>query len=317
MRRPGDDARPTLTTGDADARLCTGRASQSASFAICGRRNESWVTPHWPMDGEQVPTRQFLEFAWQESGASGGLRFSEPLDLTSDRLELRTISDPTYADPDVQVRISDSSGGSAVLEPEPGTEPTKLPEISYATKLWATAVVVDASGAAGVDLTDITSVELVAGTPRGRVWIADLSSAPETVAPVADRRLPQVRDRQRPDRRGRRRHQDRAGAVQDRRQRDARGAVRGLHRGSGTGSGAAALHRRRAGAEVRFHPGGVRGRPAVRVRPADPDRPLAAAGHRDRRLPRRAVGRRGRPGTPTSTSTSPGGCGRASRSSSR
>jgi hypothetical protein len=193
VRRPGADARPTLATGDADARLCNGVASQSASFAICGRRNESWVTPHWPMNGEQVPTRQFLEFAWQESGASGGLRYSQPLDLTSDRLELRTIADPTYADPDLQVRISDSSGGSALLDPVPGTEATSLPKISWATKLWATAVVVDASGAAGVDLTDITSVDLVAGTSQGRVWIADVSSAPETIAPVSDRRLPQVR----------------------------------------------------------------------------------------------------------------------------
>ncbi len=254
MRRPGADARPTLTTGDADARLCNGVASQSASFAICGRRNESWVTPHWPMNGEQVPTRQFLEFAWQESGASGGLRFSQPLDLTSDRLELRTIADPTYADPDVQVRITDSSGGSALLDPVPGTEATSLPKISWATKLWATAVVVDASGAAGVDLTDITSVDLVAGTPQGRVWIADLSSAPEEVVPVSDRPTAAGAHRQRPDRRGRGRHQGRAGPVQDHRQRDARGAVRGLHRRTGPGSGAAAHRRRRSRPEDGLHP---------------------------------------------------------------
>ncbi|MDZ5622510.1 hypothetical protein SFC88_16825 [Nocardioides sp. HM23] len=193
LRRPGNEARPTLTTGDADARLCTGISSGSGSFAICGRRNRDWVTPHWATGGEPVPTRQFLEFAWQESGASGGLRFAVPLDLSSDRLELRTIADPTYADPDVQVRISDSAGGSALLDPEPGTGPTPMPEVAWATKLWATTVVVDARDATGVDLTDITSVELVAGTPRGRVWVADLAAAPEEVAAVPDRRLPQVR----------------------------------------------------------------------------------------------------------------------------
>ncbi len=193
LRRPGSEARPTLTTGAADARLCNGVASSSASFAICGRRNERFVTPHWPMQGEPVPTRQFFEFAWQEAGAEGGLRFDVPLDLSSDRLELRTIADPTYGAPAVQVRISDSSGGSAVLDPEPGTEPTTLPDSSWATKLWASTVVVDATGATGVDLADITSVELVAGTPQGRVWIADLGAAPETVATVPDRRLPQVR----------------------------------------------------------------------------------------------------------------------------
>jgi hypothetical protein len=192
-RRPGMDARPTLTTGDADARLCNGVASSSGSFAFCLRHNERWVTPHWPMFGERVPTRQFLELSWEEQGAAGGLRFNQPLDLSSDRLELRTIADPTYAAPDVQVRISDSAGGSALLDPEPGTGPTPLPEVSFATKLWATTVVIDASGATGVDLTDITSVELVSGTPRGRVWIADLASAPQAAAPAPDRRLPQVR----------------------------------------------------------------------------------------------------------------------------
>ncbi len=195
VRRPGSDARPTLTTGDADARLCAGVASRGGSFANCGRRNERWVTPHWPMEGERVPTRQFLEFAWREPGTAGGLRFGEPLDLTDDRLELRTVADPTYDDPEVQVRISDSSGGSALLDPEPGTEPTTLPKAAWATKLWASAVVVDARGASGVDLTDITSVELVPGTPRGRVWVADLASAPESVVAVPDRRLPQVRIR--------------------------------------------------------------------------------------------------------------------------
>jgi hypothetical protein len=193
QRRPGADARPTLTTGDADARLCNGVASSSGSFAFCLRNNDQWVTPHWPMFGEKVPTRQFLEFSWEEAGASGGLRFSKPLDLSSDRLELRTIADPRYAAPNVRIRVSDSSGGSAVLDPEPGTKPTPLPKIAWATKLWATTVVVDASEASGVDLTDITSVDLVSGNARGRVWIADVASAPETVPPVEDRRLPQVR----------------------------------------------------------------------------------------------------------------------------
>ena len=193
LRRPGVDARPTLTAGDADARLCAGVASSSGSFAYCLRHNEQWVTPHWPMFGEKVPTRQFLELSWQERGAAGGLRFADPLDLSDDRLELRAIADPTFAAPDVEVRITDSSGGSALLDPEPGTEPATLPEIPWATKLWATTVVVDASGATGVDLADITSVELVSDTPRGRLWIADLAAAPEAVTSVPDRRLPQVR----------------------------------------------------------------------------------------------------------------------------
>ncbi len=192
IRRPGPDARPSAPTGNAEARLCAGVSSQSSSFAICGRRNQDLVTPHWRANGEQAPARKFLELAWHETGAAGGLLFAEPLDLTTDRLELRTIVDPAYDAPAVQLRISDSAGGSALLDPVPGTEPTALPEISWATKLWGTAVVVDASGASGVDLADITKVELVAGTTEGRLWIADLASAPEQLAPAQSERLPQV-----------------------------------------------------------------------------------------------------------------------------
>ncbi len=181
-------------TGDADARLCAGKSSYSSgSFAICGRRIYEWVTPHWVTDGEEAPARQFLELSWQSEGATGGLHFSTPLDLSADRLELRTILDPSYDAPEIKVRISDSSGGSAVLDPVPGTEPVALPMVPFATKLWASTVVVDASGASGVDLTDITSVELVAGSPEGRVWIADVASAPAAPAPDQSQRLAQVR----------------------------------------------------------------------------------------------------------------------------
>ncbi len=193
IRRPGSDARPTIVTGNADARLCAGIASSSGSFAFCGRRVDDLVTPHWVPGGEQVPSRRFLEFSWQEAGASGGLRFSSPLDLTTDRLELRTILDPAYDAPGLQVRISDSAGGSAVLDPVPGTEPTALPVVPWATKLWASAVVVDASDATGVDLTDVTAVDLVTETAEGRIWLADVAAAPAAPAPQQTQRLAQVR----------------------------------------------------------------------------------------------------------------------------
>jgi len=194
MRRPGPGARPTVPTGNADARLCTGASSSSSgSFAICGRRNQDLVTPHWATDGERVPTRKFLELSWQEEGAAGGLHFGTPLDLSTDRLELRTIVDPAFDTPELQVRITDSTGASAVVDPVPGTQPATLPKVTWATKLWASTVVVDASAAAGVDLTDIASVELVAGTAKGRVWIVDMAAAPAIPAAAPTQRLPQVR----------------------------------------------------------------------------------------------------------------------------
>jgi dienelactone hydrolase len=193
IRRPGPDARPTIATGNADVRLCRGVSSYSSgSFAICGRRNQELLTPHWPMQGEQVPTRKFLEFSWQEQGAAGGLAFAAPLDLSAERLELRTLLDPSHDAPEIQVRISDSAGGSALLDPVPGTELAALPTIPGATKLWATTVVVDVQEATGVDLADITSVEVVSGSPEGRVWIADLAAAPAAPPAAPNQRLPRV-----------------------------------------------------------------------------------------------------------------------------
>ncbi|WP_183095983.1 hypothetical protein [Nocardioides stalactiti] len=194
IRRPGIEARPTIGSGDVDLRLCSGVVTWSSSFANCGR-NSPYGVPHWVSDGEQAPSRKFLELSWTSAGAVGGLRFTRPLDLSTERLELRTLVDAAYDAPDVQVRISDSSGGSAVLDPLPGTEPQRLPLIDYGTKLWASTVAVDATGASGVDLTDITAVELVAGSPRGRVWIADVSAAPEAPPAPQAQRLPQVRVR--------------------------------------------------------------------------------------------------------------------------
>lgn len=192
VRRPGQDSRPTVPTGDAEARLCNGVSTAGSSFANCGRRNEQFVAPHWREAGERTPVRKFVELAWHESGAAGGLRLDEPLDLSSDRLELRTIVDPELGAPDVAVRISDSTGDSATLEPEPGTEPAALPAIDYGTKLWATTVVVDGTAATGVDLADVTKVELVSDSAEGRVWIADLSASPAALPPAPTQRLPQV-----------------------------------------------------------------------------------------------------------------------------
>ncbi|NYJ01803.1 hypothetical protein HNR19_002501 [Nocardioides thalensis] len=192
MRRPGIDATRTLPSG-AETQLCTGVVTyESAAFGMCGRDSGRHVAPHWASQGDRVPTRRFLEMSWEAAGATGGLRFSDPLDLTADRLELRVILDVGYAAPDLQVRVSDSSGGTALLDPVTGTEPIRLPRMSYGTKLWAQALLVDASAATGVDLADITAVELVASNAEGRLWVTDLASAPAVLpAPPADA-LPQV-----------------------------------------------------------------------------------------------------------------------------
>ena len=200
LRRPGIEATPSLASG-AGTRLCRGIAAYSGgSFAICRSNSRSLITPHWGYQGSAVPVRQFFEMGWTSAGARGGLRFDDPLDLSTGRLELRTIVDPRRGPVDLRVRLSDSTGAATTLTPDNVTddghtlEPLLVDD--YLTKLWAQALLVDATTADpgdGVDLTDIVRVELVGLSDRGRVWVADLSSAPDDLAPVPDVRLPQLR----------------------------------------------------------------------------------------------------------------------------
>ena len=150
IRRPGIEATATTPTGGARTQLCTGEASRSTKRAArCGRGIESEITPHWVVGGEATPTRKFLEMSWTASGAAGGLAWTTPLDLTTDRLELRTIVDSRQGPVDLRVRISDGVGGSALLDPVGGRVLQPLLKQKFITKLWAQSLLVDASGAVG------------------------------------------------------------------------------------------------------------------------------------------------------------------------
>ena len=125
-----------------------------------------WVWPHWTEAWENAPTRTFFEMRWTAAGQTGGLLLDDPLDLSDDRLELRTIVDPAGGPVDLQVRITDADGGSALLDSVGGALPA-IAGGSDTAKYWAQALVADPSGATGVDLTRIVRVDLVAGTDAG------------------------------------------------------------------------------------------------------------------------------------------------------
>jgi dienelactone hydrolase len=190
-RRPGVGTTLTLPQG-AQAQFCTGVFGFENRFGQCGRQLEDVVTPHWSATGSRVPTRRFFEMAWTAAGQRAGMALDAPLDLSSGRLELRTIVDAKRGDARLDVRLTDADGASVVLTPEGGGLVPALLRHAYVTKLWAQTVVVDTSAAAGVDLTRIAAVELVSRNQRGRVWVADLSRAPAALAAVPDRRLPTV-----------------------------------------------------------------------------------------------------------------------------
>lgn len=187
LRAPHLSASPAPAHG-ASTRLCRGAVEPGRSRSCADGVASSATTPHWNVEGDLAPTRQFLEIAWTAAGQSGGLRLAEPLDLSGRRLEVRTIVDP-QASAAFQVRITDADGRSAVLTPVGGGVLPALGRQAEVRKLWAQSLVVDPSTAA-VDLTRVTEVDLVALTGHGRAWVVDLSAAPPTLAAVPERRLP-------------------------------------------------------------------------------------------------------------------------------
>ncbi|WP_340537088.1 hypothetical protein [Nocardioides sp. GXZ039] len=191
IRRPGVDATLTAATGGALASMCSGRATYRArSDKLCGNGFQA-IVPHWPYVGEATTTRKFFQMSWSKAGAVGGLALKKSLDLSADRLELRTIVDP--AGPvDLSVRLTDGSGAQVTIDPVGGQRLAPLLNAGYATKLWAQSLIVDATGATGIDLADIRSIELIGRSAKGRIWVADAAAAPATLADVPTTRAPQI-----------------------------------------------------------------------------------------------------------------------------
>lgn len=186
VRAPGDEAGRSLPDGAA-SRFCRGTASYAQRAADCGRGITGQVTPHWTTSGERTPTHRFLEVSWDAPGQRAGLVLEEPLDLAGRRLELRTLVDPRLGDVQVDVRLTDADGATAVVTPEGDGVLRALPRGS--TKIWGQTLLVDASEAAGIDPARVTAVDLVARSGDGRVWVADVSAAPDRVAAVPQRRM--------------------------------------------------------------------------------------------------------------------------------
>ncbi|MCW2766811.1 MAG: secreted protein [Nocardioides sp.] len=189
-RRPGVDTSLSLADG-AQTQFCNGVVDFQTRYGACGRNMSDFITPHWPGSYEKIPTRRAFEMLWEHSGESGGMLFATPLDLSTGRLELRTIVDPRIGDVQLGVRVTDLDGASAELTPMGAGNLTALLR-GAVTKVWAQTLVVEPAGASGVDLTRISRVDLIGKSDRGRVWVADLAAAPATLAPVPDRRAPVV-----------------------------------------------------------------------------------------------------------------------------
>ena len=191
IRRPALDTGLSLASG-ADTSFCQG-ILKPGSIAACGRQDGLWgQVPHWYDAGEFAPPRRALELTWTETGGSGGLVFDQPLDLSTDRLELRAIVDPELGDVRIRLRLTDASGASVEISPEGDGIVRALPVDRFVGKRWAQAVIADPGTAEGIDLTQVVRLDVVGDSSDGRLWVLDVAAAPDVLAAVPSRRLPLV-----------------------------------------------------------------------------------------------------------------------------
>jgi dienelactone hydrolase len=191
LRRPAIDTGLSLPSG-ADTSFCQG-VLQVGSSGACGREFDLWgQVPHWYNSGEFAPARRELELTWSEPGQTGGLVFDDPLDLSSGRLELRTIVDPTLGDARIRLRLTDANGDSAEITPPDDGMVRALPVDRQVGKRWAQSVIADPATATGIDTSQVVRLDVIGVSSDGRLWILDVAAAPDALVPVPEERLPLV-----------------------------------------------------------------------------------------------------------------------------
>lgn len=192
LRLPGVTAGLSMSDG-ARTRFCDGKSDPARVASCAFAMKNDRVHPNWPDGYERVPTRPFFQMAWTESGQSGGMTLDTPLDLSDRHLMLRTIVEPKKAKGvNLRVRLTDTSGNRATVTPVGGGTLPAIGDTRYTKNLWTQTLTVEASGASGVDLSQVKRVDLVSVSSRGRVWVADLGAAPAVLPAVPEERLPVI-----------------------------------------------------------------------------------------------------------------------------
>ena len=149
------------------------------------------VLPHWiPMSfAETAPAPRALKVAWQQAG--GAVEIPVTRDLTgADALDLRLAGEPGAPPVELTVRIHDALGRWADLPLDPSalqsfSGPSPLGKVE-ARQLRASLE------NATVDLRNITAIELMPLSPRGRFWLLDISTWRDSLEPSDQIHLPRV-----------------------------------------------------------------------------------------------------------------------------
>jgi len=133
-----------------------------------------------------------LRLRWTAPGGVGGLTVGRPLNLSDpgSTLDLRIVADPEAPRARFAVRLGDGDGTMwdspvVALSPHPGS-----PDL---VALHARTVRVSTDGAPPeLDLSAVTSIELVQQSTAGSLWVLDASARRLGLAPVPDIQLPSV-----------------------------------------------------------------------------------------------------------------------------
>ncbi|WP_189177386.1 hypothetical protein [Streptomyces lasiicapitis] len=153
-------------------RLCA-QVDERASRA-CLPSGTKGASPHFAAwDPSPEPGRHAVAMRWSQPGAVTKVRPSKAISLDgSDALALRVIVPPNSTGTRLDVAVTDASGRRATLgkvrvDGLPGTDATA----SY----WGREVRVPLSAAAraGLDLKQVTSLELTPRNRSGRAWLMD------------------------------------------------------------------------------------------------------------------------------------------------
>ena len=189
--RPGPDAE---VTGAAIACRAAGDAEppdRQARLPRCGRDLPWWRQVHWryrPPPG--LPLQTELELAWTDPGAVGGLELRRPA------RSLRAGDEPRPPHRRGARLPAGDARPAARRRRRPldhvAAGPARLRR-RFVRTYWAQTLRADLSDApTRLDLTHVTSIELVTRSRQGRVWVLDAAGRRPGLLPVPDVTLPRV-----------------------------------------------------------------------------------------------------------------------------
>jgi len=150
------------------------------------------VLPHWlPMSlAETAPAPRALRVTWQQAGGAVQIPVSRSLS-GADALDFRIAGEPGAPPVELSVRVRDALGGWAELVTRPiALRPFSGP--SPLGKVEARQLRASLRDATTVDLRNITWIELIPRSPRGRFWLLDISTWRDSLAASNQIHLPRV-----------------------------------------------------------------------------------------------------------------------------